>query len=296
MAVNYTDVQKTEKYISRTNFDALEMAAVPEGTEFNIVDQIHESDLDSDVLQKLNNNAKINTENTFTESNTFTKHFSVYDKVSGNKATLDYNALTLESPVISETCMLSPAGLEHRQMDDDGATILHKTILAFEKEEDPGDTTTTITVPNKTGTVALTSDVVANPTAPGATMLARLKVGSIVYNLPSGGSGGGKVYKHSISFQFADSGNTNKYRINFVVYSATSEAADTISKFKNLYGAQTPTCIIVARDSDTAAGVGFLRNLFNDSSQPELLGYLGSWTPVDTLFPNIEIYDYVIEL
>ena len=27
MAVNYTDVQKTEKYISRTNFDALEMAA-----------------------------------------------------------------------------------------------------------------------------------------------------------------------------------------------------------------------------------------------------------------------------
>lgn len=108
--------------------------------------------------------------------------------------------------------------------------------------------------------------------------------------------GGGKMYKHSISFQFADSGNTNKYRINFVVYSATSEAADTISKFKNLYGAQTPTCIIVARDSDTAAGVGFLRNLFNDSSQPELLGYLGSWTPVDTLFPNIEIYDYVIEL
>ena len=64
MAVNYTDVQKTEKYISRTNFDALEMAAVPEGTEFNIVDQIHESDLDSDVLQKLNNNAKINTANT----------------------------------------------------------------------------------------------------------------------------------------------------------------------------------------------------------------------------------------
>ena len=456
MAVNYTDVQKTEKYISRTNFDALEMAAVPEGTEFNIVDQIHESDLDSDILQKLNNNAKINTENTFTAaqtfkkditiegniiqkgkayethaeklytkndmiytrdgataaladnaytgiqavkydgtndgqlvfgkdgvarvgdigktqplatraekdalidghilqwnaagqtlvdsgrtldefakvegdntftgantftdsiviqgeantvglnvsdpsnptiltrvlrnqisvtdssngmkvslcsagkltvqdnstsakyqpgkitynkkdllfpeteaggtfaltkdlpeanppaagtvaltklkigdtvynlpsgggsgdvtaagnntftgSNTFTKHFSVYDEVSGNRATLDYNALTLEGPIINETCRLSPAGLEHSQMDDDGATILHKAILAFENEEDPEDSTTTITVPNKTGTLALTSDLpVANPTAPGTSRLARLKIGSIVYSLP----------------------------------------------------------------------------------------------------------------
>lgn len=77
MAVNYTDVQKTEKYISRTNFDALEMAAVPEGTEFNIVDQIHESDLDSDVLQKLNNNAKINTANTFTAAQTFKKDITI---------------------------------------------------------------------------------------------------------------------------------------------------------------------------------------------------------------------------
>lgn len=77
MAVNYTDVQKTEKYISRTNFDALEMAAVPEGTEFNIVDQIHESDLDSDVLQKLNNNAKINTENTFTAAQTFKNNITI---------------------------------------------------------------------------------------------------------------------------------------------------------------------------------------------------------------------------
>lgn len=77
MAVNYTDVQKTEKYISRTNFDALEMAAVPEGTEFNIVDQIHESDLDSDVLQKLNNNAKINTANTFTAAQTFKNNITI---------------------------------------------------------------------------------------------------------------------------------------------------------------------------------------------------------------------------
>nr|DAG50488.1 MAG TPA: hypothetical protein [Caudoviricetes sp.] len=92
MAVNYTDVQKTEKYISRTNFDALEMAAVPEGTEFNIVDQIHESDLDSDVLQKLNNNAKINTANTFTAVQTFKKDITIEGNIIQNGSAYETHA------------------------------------------------------------------------------------------------------------------------------------------------------------------------------------------------------------
>lgn len=92
MAVNYTDVQKTEKYISRTNFDALEMAAVPEGTEFNIVDQIHESDLDSDVLQKLNNNAKINTANTFTAAQTFKKDITIEGNIFQNGSAYETHA------------------------------------------------------------------------------------------------------------------------------------------------------------------------------------------------------------
>ena len=92
MAVNYTDVQKTEKYISRTNFDALEMAAVPEGTEFNIVDQIHESDLDSDVLQKLNNNAKINTANTFTAAQTFKKDITIEGNIIQNGSAYETHA------------------------------------------------------------------------------------------------------------------------------------------------------------------------------------------------------------
>jgi hypothetical protein len=92
MAVNYTDVQKTEKYISRTNFDALEMAAVPEGMEFNIVDQIHESDLDSDVLQKLNNNAKINTANTFTAAQTFKKDITIEGNIFQNGSAYETHA------------------------------------------------------------------------------------------------------------------------------------------------------------------------------------------------------------
>lgn len=353
MAVNYTDVQKTEKYISRTNFDALEMAAVPEGTEFNIVDPIHESDLDSDVLQKLNNNAKINTANTFTAaqtfkkditiegniiqngstyethaekiytkndmiytrdgataaladntytgiqavkydgtndgqlvfgkdgvarvgdvgntqplatraeagaivdkhllqwdaarqtlidsgksvndleggggdvtaagnntftgSNTFTKDFSVYDEVSGNKSTLGYSALTLKDPVAHNTCMLSPAGLVHKQMSNDETITLHNTTLAFEN----AGSTTTITVPNKTGILALTTDIpVANPTDAGTVTLTKLKVGDVVYTIPSGGSGG-KLYAHSVSGKAYESSDTNTY--NFVFYSTDSE-------------------------------------------------------------------------
>ena len=107
-------------------------------------------------------------------------------------------------------------------------------------------------------------------------------------------SGGGKLYKHAIGFQFADN-NSNEYRINFIVYATTSEIADTLSKVENLCGGQTPTCIVNTKGGD-AVGVGYLTNLHYDSSYPELHGYLGSWTPVHTAFPNKYIDDTVTEL
>lgn len=54
--------------------------------------------------------------------------------------------------------------------------------------------TNTLTLPLKTGTVALTSDIPtieANPAASGTATLTKLKVGSTVYTLPSGGASGG---------------------------------------------------------------------------------------------------------
>ena len=95
------------------------------------------------------------TDNTFTGTNIFTKDFSVYDEVSGYRSTLGYSALTLEDPVAHNTCILSPAGLVHKQMSSDGAITLHNTTLAFEN----AGLTATITVPNKPGTLALTSDI-----------------------------------------------------------------------------------------------------------------------------------------
>ena len=109
-------------------------------------------------------------------------------------------------------------------------------------------------------------------------------------------SGGGKLYKHTFTIQFADNDLTNEYWISFVVYAAISAPVDTISKFKNLYGPTTPTCIIGTKSGDDVVGVGYLTGLNNDSDYPQLLGYLGSWTPVNTVFPIIFIRDTVTEL
>lgn len=311
MAVNYTDVQKTEKYISRTNFDALEMAAVPEGTEFNIVDQIHESDLDSDVLQKLNNNAKINTANTFTAAQTFKKDITIEGNIiqngsayethaeklytkndmiytrDGATAALADNAYTGIQAVkydgtndgqlvfgkdgvarvgdIGNTQPLATRAEKDAltdghvlQWDAAGQTLVDSGKSVSDLEGGGGDViaagsniftglnsfrlNTTfggtgesasdpvITVdsgairfrynglfdcgqlvtdnandknltykyndavvkfPKKSGTIAIIGDLpVANPTAEGTTVLTKLKVGDVVYTIPSGGSGG----------------------------------------------------------------------------------------------------------
>lgn len=125
------------------------------------------------------------------KNNTFSGNISVYDEVSGNKSTLGYSMLTLEDPVAHNTCMLSPAGLLHKQMSDDGEITLHNTTLAFENN----GLTTTLTVPNKTGILAITKDIptiVANPanTGPGVESLTKLQIGTIVYSIPSGGGSG----------------------------------------------------------------------------------------------------------
>ena len=311
MAVNYTDVQKTEKYISRTNFDALEMAAVPEGTEFNIVDQIHESDLDSDVLQKLNNNAKINTANTFTAAQTFKKDITIEGNIfqngsayethaeklytkndmiytrDGATAALADNAYTgiqavkydgtndgqlvfgkdgvarvgdigntqplatrAEAGALTDGHVLQwdaagqtliDSGKSVSDLEGGGGDVIAAGSNIFtglnsfrlnttfggtgESASDPVITVDSgairfrynglfdcgqlvtdnandknltykyndavVKFPKKSGTIAIIGDLpVANPTAEGTTVLTKLKVGDVVYTIPSGGSGG----------------------------------------------------------------------------------------------------------
>lgn len=50
----YTSKQNIKKYTTQAKFDAIDKSDVPVGTEYNIVGEIEESDLDSDLQAKLN--------------------------------------------------------------------------------------------------------------------------------------------------------------------------------------------------------------------------------------------------
>ena len=68
--------------------------------------------------------------------------------------------------------------------------VSYGTILQADMSVGYGTANATITLPRKTGTLALTDYVTANPTADGTTELTKLKVGDVVYILPSGGGSG----------------------------------------------------------------------------------------------------------
>ena len=101
--------------------------------------------------------AHLSTSNTFTGTNTFEKIVTI--KGAG---------LKIES--------------------SQGSTTYHQGNIMYRPSTTSPDYI--LRMPAKDGTLALTSDVVANPTASGTTTLTKLQVGSTVYTLPSGGSGG----------------------------------------------------------------------------------------------------------
>lgn len=103
--------------------------------------------------------AHLSTDNTFSGSNTF------------------------EKPVI-----IKGAGLKIESSQ--GSTTYNQGNIMYRPSTTSPDYI--LRMPAKDGTLALTSDiptVEANPTASGTTTLTKLKVGSTVYTLPSGGGG-----------------------------------------------------------------------------------------------------------
>lgn len=129
--------------------------------------------------------AELAASNTFTSSNIF----STSVKIGGNSG-----------------CTISDSGLigntsNSMQLDFYNSTILFKdvrhsgygTTLKADMAVGYGTTNVAITLPKKTGTLALTDYVTANPTADGTTALTKLKVGDTIYTLPTSGSGSGDV-------------------------------------------------------------------------------------------------------
>ena len=52
---NYTSKQNVKKYTTQAKFDAMDKSDVPVGTEYNIVGEIEEADLSSELQTKINN-------------------------------------------------------------------------------------------------------------------------------------------------------------------------------------------------------------------------------------------------
>lgn len=114
--------------------------------------------------QSLASCAKLSSNNIFTGTNTFKNPVTI-------KGTSSPHALKIEF--------------------DQGSTTYHQGLIQYQPSKT--GSTYNLIMPAKDGTLALTSDiptVVANPAAAGTATLTKLKVGSTVYTLPSGGGGG----------------------------------------------------------------------------------------------------------
>lgn len=80
----YNKYNQPKKVISQAKFDSLDKTSIPIGSEYDIVGPILERDLDSNILTKLNNNAKLNTQNTFTQQQNFNNGIVVTGNITLN--------------------------------------------------------------------------------------------------------------------------------------------------------------------------------------------------------------------
>lgn len=115
------------------------------------------------------------------------------------------------------------------------------TILQADMNVGYGTANATITLPRKTGTLALTNYVTANPTADGTTELTKLKVGDVVYTLPSGGGGSGDVTAAGDNTFTGSNSFTNGISLNDPSTAPTANSITALSKdgFKYVQAAAT---------------------------------------------------------
>lgn len=73
-----------EYWITPAEWDALDKTTVQEGDIYHIVGTIDEEDLSASLMSKIENNAKINSSNTFTESQIFNKDITINGNIIQN--------------------------------------------------------------------------------------------------------------------------------------------------------------------------------------------------------------------
>lgn len=89
---NETSKILKEYWITPTEWDALDKTTVQEGDIYHIVGTIGEEDLSASLMSKIENNAKINSSNTFTEAQTFNKDITINGNIIQNGDTYKTHA------------------------------------------------------------------------------------------------------------------------------------------------------------------------------------------------------------
>ena len=183
--------------------------------------------------------AKLASNNTFTGSNTFNKGIT-----SKGSILIPFDNAESHHIGIGDYTGISTGGWgAFLSMDSDkngNLTLYSAANYAAVIRNRTGLDNFTYDLPDKSGTLALTSDVVANPAASGTTTLTTLQVGSTVYTLPSGGETYKVVELTSSQTTLTDdqyatltASPFNKIKFYDIIYNFDRESSTEISYTEN---------------------------------------------------------------
>ena len=224
----YTSKQNIKKYTTQTKFDAIDKSDVPVGTEYNIVGEIEEADLSSELQAKINSTTPVDQTYSATSENAQSGKAvagalsSKQDKIN-NQTELTARSLTTTKDIIcdnnlkgrylfcSNTNMGSPSNtafiiFENGQSGIVKSTMRFQTFSNFNKN-------IVVNFPNENGTVVYTKN---------------LK--TIFGNQSIVGSGNIDLYKHHIVL------TSNGEKGFFDFYSSKNTKCVSLADLKTLLG------------------------------------------------------------
>lgn len=161
--LQYQQFNASKKYVSDAEFTSLDTSTIPVGTEYNIVGVIEESDLSSDLQTKINKTVTIE-QTTGSNTGTVMSQKAVTEELGLKQPLIDASTtLNLNSVVGSGTIQ---GNTIVAQSDMRAYATLNPSSLNFTRSDETPTIVTdnsTLTIPsNKTGTIALTSDIPAS--------------------------------------------------------------------------------------------------------------------------------------
>ena len=161
----YTSKQNIKKYTTQAKFDAIDKSDVPVGTEYNIVGEIEEADLSSELQTKV--------------ASVTGKQDVITNQTSLNAAALSVNALTVGISGATVTGPLTVNGYSslngiHVDNSTTNPICFKRNNSIVTKMYGPtsgGGELVNVYLPGKSGTIALTSDIPTGGGSAGVTSI-----------------------------------------------------------------------------------------------------------------------------